>query len=516
MSARLANKLWLASARLEHMRFTAALQNPGQTQDRILAAVLTENRSSQFGLEHDFDSLTPHAFRKKVPVRSAAEYEPWLSRAAETENVLTVGRILYFEKTSGSTGKPRLIPCTVRFRAEINRAVLPWMVSLSHSYPAAFHGPSYWSISPPLRGDRTHTPSGIRIGAADAEYLTLISRILLSQILAVPQSVTDIQDPDEFYFQTLRCLLLARSLSMISIWSPAFLTVLDEHLRKRWLDLLDSLPASQRRKMGREPGTWKEIWPGLVLCSCWTDSWASRLLPAVRAILGNAAIQGKGLLATEGVSTIPFQNQTVLAVRSHFYEFRDEAGNTLLPAELEKGSAYEVILTTSGGLYRFATGDLVEVTGFLAKTPCLKFLGRNLTTDLVGEKVTEAQAALCIGSVLGRAGLDHAQAVFLPDPSSKRYTLLIHCRGPLPGSMDTLAAEAESILCENPYYSQARALGELGAVHAAPVSESEWNMLFARNAQNSGSRAGHGRVGTQKAKALLNPAVSAQEHALRI
>jgi hypothetical protein len=509
MTAGILSRLWLWSGAQEFRRFKAALQNPAETQTTTLHSILAENRHSQFGREHDFAHLNADSFSRRVPVRDAGDYEPWLSRAAETDNVLTGQRILYFERTSGTTGQSRLVPYTASFREQINRAVMAWMVSLSRSHPAAFFGPSYWSISPPLRGAAARTASGIRIGATDTEYLSPLSRILVSKILAVPGSVSQIQDADEFYFQTLRALLLTPTLSMISIWSPAFLAVLDTHLRARWKDLQASIPRSRNAKPASEPGTWKEIWPALSVLSCWTDSWAAHWQKSIQRILGDVPVQGKGLLATEGVTSIPFEGKTVLAVRSHYYEFREDQDRVLLPEELQDGRTYEVILTTGGGLYRFATGDIVEVCGFLGRTPCLRFLGRKRTTDLAGEKVTEAQAVLCINAVLRSAGSPDMRAAFLPSLPDKRYTLLIFTpHGSSPG-LAASAAQAEEILCQNPYYAQARACGELLAVNARLVTEDEWNALCNQHSLDHGAQSL--RIGTQKTRTLLDPVTDARD-----
>ena len=49
-----------------------------------------------------------------------------------------------------------------------------------------------------------------------------------------------------------------------------------------------------------------------------------------------------------------------------------------------------VIVTTGGGLWRYRLGDLVEVDGFVAATPSLRFIGRGASVSaLCGEKLNE-------------------------------------------------------------------------------------------------------------------------------
>ena len=104
------------------------------------------------------------------------------------------------------------------------------------------------------------------------------------------------------------------------------------------------------------------------------------------------AFQKKGLLATEGVITIPRANAgNVAAVLSHFLEFLDDQGRPHLVHEVEPGAEYSVAITTGGGLWRYRLGDRVRVTGFLQRTPLLEFIGKeDGVCDLRGEKLHPA------------------------------------------------------------------------------------------------------------------------------
>lgn len=57
------------------------------------------------------------------------------------------------------------------------------------------------------------------------------------------------------------------------------------------------------------------------------------------------------------------------------------------------GALYEPVLTTFSGLYRYRTGDVVRVTGFLGESPIVEFvLRRNLFLNVAGEKMSVFQA----------------------------------------------------------------------------------------------------------------------------
>lgn len=210
---------------------------------------------------------------------------------------------------------------------------------------------------------------------------------------------------------------------MLSVWSPSFM-----------LDLLDA--------MG-EPDL-PALWPDLALISCWTEAGAARDAAELRARLPHAQLQGKGLMATKGVVTVPnAQGQCVLAQRG-FFEFLHE-GQLHSPQALQHRLDYEVVMTTASGLYRYRTGDLVrpECLGRAQLAACvpscgacvighaianalaspanaagLRFMGRSgIQSDLVGEKLCEAFVSACLQGVPGACFL-------VPDAAARRYVLV--------------------------------------------------------------------------------------------
>ena len=152
----------------------------------------------------------------------------------------------------------------------------------------------------------------------------------------------------------------------------------------------------------------------------------------VQALFPSVEIQPKGLLATEGCVSFPLVEQTgaALALRSHFFEFEEvddsttehgSSGNCRLAHELSRGGRYRVVLTTSGGLYRYQLHDVVEVVGFEKQCPLLRFLGKaDRVSDLVGEKLGEPH----VRDALNRAFSAHA--------ISPRFCLVVPVAGQPP------------------------------------------------------------------------------------
>jgi hypothetical protein len=222
-------------------------------------------------------------------------------------------------------------------------------------------------------------------------------------------------------------LKTAVDLEVISVWSPTFL-----------LRLLEEIPDAQR------------CWPKLKVVSCWASGSARRYAEQLKEQLSHATIQPKGLLSTEAVVTIPGDFGQPVLVRHGFVEFAHGA-DLLLEDELEPGKEYEVVVTTASGLYRYRTGDRVQFQGHAhAGQAILEFVGRDaLTSDLVGEKLTETFVSKCLESIQGFAML-------VPDTSRPGYVLVsdqVPC--------DVQLAKIECGLMANPQYAYARKLGQL-------------------------------------------------------
>ena len=432
---------WLSMQLPEHGRFLSSCARLGEVQTARLKALVRANADTGFGQAHDFSAIrTPADFADRVPVGDhATNVQPWLERmSSPKDGQLTKQPVRFFEQTSGTTGAAKLIPFTTALRSEISRAVAGWMGGLSLETPSAFSGPAYWAISPPLI--KSHPPvAGVPVGhLEDSAYFPPQSALALSEWLVMDQTV-QAETADAFYGHTLDRLLACRDLSFVSVWSPTFFLNLDRLLRER----LD------------HDFTWSGLWPGLALLSCWTDAQSGQWTEELEERLGpGVKIQGKGLMATEGVTSVPYPGGSpVLAVRSHFYEFLDqETGDVRLAHELVVGSRHEVVLTTGGGLYRYLTGDLVEVTGHLDQAPRLCFVGRTgRSVDLVGEKLSEPQVVKALTGIRG---------FLVPRTKPTGYLLCVEEHG-LKSEDAELVGRTEMALSANPYYAQACRLGQL-------------------------------------------------------
>jgi hypothetical protein len=400
-----------------------------------LLTLLRRNADSEYGRRFGFASIAnEREYRTRVPVAAYEDLWPLIERMTHGEQgVLVSDHVIAFEETGGSTAGPKLVPHTSASLAGFRRALLPWLDDLAQAYPTIKRGRAYWAISHVARSRRA-TPAGIPIGLSDLDYFGAQLAPLASQLLAVPPSVGTETDFAKWRTATRRLLRDCADLTLISVWSPTFLEVLFRH--------------------GKMPS-----WPHLKVISCWDHGSSRGYAQALRRLFPQAHVQGKGLLATEGAVSVPLHGHAmpVLAVDSGFFEFQDDAGRIVLPAECRPGGEYQVILTTEGGLYRYALGDRVRVHGFSGEAPLLEFLGRGaLVSDLCGEKLTEP----FVLAALLPLGLRFS-AVAPDDTQSRRYVLYVDADEVSAERASGLAAQAEGALQSNPQYAYARLLGQL-------------------------------------------------------
>lgn len=489
-------------------RLAAAAQSPRASQEALLQAILTRHAGCAFGQRHGFARLRTLAdYQRAVPAAGHDAFASEIDAMARGEPSRLVDEpVLAFERTGGSGGGAKLIPLTASGLAALQQGLFAWMDDWCHAHPRLLAGSSYWSISPATRAPEV-TPGGTPIGlASDAAYFGPAAEALM-RVLCVLPAVGAITDVATWRTLTLQALLADERLALVSVWSPTFWLELCRHLRLEQDALLAALaegrwaapvpaalqahlppPAASPGRAARlaealsrpEPD-WSAVWPGLALLSCWTHASAEPWAAQLAAAFPQVTVQGKGLLATEGLVSLPLagagdgDGDPVAAITSTVLEFEDAAGHAHACDEVQTGAEYTVLLTTSAGLYRYRLGDRVRVTGWWHGAPRLRLLGRDTaSSDLCGEKLTEAFVMRCRAEAgLGRdaAGIGTTGMRLVPRLAPGPHYELVLDRAEHGHDDDAGAGEARATriagrldhaLRANPQYAYARDLGQLG------------------------------------------------------
>lgn len=335
------------------IKFHLCIKNTPQEQNKLLKRIIEQNKNCEYGKKYNFSQIkTYNNWKNQIPIIEYEDIEPYIKKT----NSLTSNTIKLYEPTSGSSGFQKLIPYTEELRREFQNGIKVWLFDLYLHNPTLLFYKSYWSISP-----KTKTESSNIGFEKDEEYFSKIEQIFLNTIMVQPNL------SGNFRKNTKKKLIEEKNdIGLISIWSPSFLnSILDNEYIE---------------------------FKNLKIISCWADSSSKIYADNLAKEYPSALIQPKGLLATEGITSFPLCNKgCIISYLSHFYEFMDENSNTFLINELEEGKTYTVILTTSGGLYRYNTHDLIKVVDFYKNLPIIEFIGRdNNVSDYFGEKISES------------------------------------------------------------------------------------------------------------------------------
>jgi hypothetical protein len=509
--------MWFAAQWPARRRFATALRNPEQAQREILQRLLASNRKCSYGRKYSFHRLAGvRDFQQAVPIVSYDDLQPWIERIKRGEQrVLTETPVLMLEKSSGSTAAAKYVPYTQALRQEFQNALAAWIGDLFTHYPQLFSGRSYWVITP-LARESERTEGGLSIGfESDDEYFGALEQHLIRQLMAVPNEVAHVGSTELSLYVTLRFLVQARDLVFISAWNPSFLVILLDKLmefgdrlaydlEKGTIDLPGGLSdnVTERlrkaaRKDVRQAGELRamlragriepsRLWQKLKLISCWTSAAAQARVQELHDCFPRVAVQGKGLLATEGVVSIPLEQcgGCVPAYTSHFLEFIEEDGSApKLVHELEAGREYSVILSTGGGFWRYRLGDRVRVAALIDAIPLLEFVGKeDGVSDLCGEKLSPAFVGKALHQVREMGLLSRGFSMLAPASEGRHYVLFTN----------GATADAEildRLLRENPHYNYCRRVGQLGPIEVFRIA-GRAEEPYIRRCEARGQRAG--------------------------
>lgn len=488
------NSTLLAITFKDFFYYKKNIPNVYEIQKKKLYNIIQKNRKTLFGKLHKFDRITSiRDYKKYVPISDYDSYIPLIERILNGEkNVLTSEEVLILQPTSGTTSGSKLIPYTESLKNEFQKAINVWLFDIFSHYPKILTGKHYWSISPVLVKKETKDKTFVGF-EDDTNYLGW-KGILLRKVLVIPPFIKDIRNIENFWYLTSYFLLKTKELAIISIWSPTFLLMILENIEKYLERLLKdiyegkvTLPEDENinfiirginplQKRAKElekafhlPITqrYSKIWPDLKLISCWQDGPSRYYAEKLLKIFPDVLIQGKGLIATEGIISFPLieAGGNLPAYTSHFLEFiPDGEENTFLINELETGEEYTVIITTGGGLYRYNLKDRVKVVKKFMGLPVLEFTGRLNFSDIVGEKLEECHIRKVIERVFEKLKIGIKFVLLAPHIENNlvNYILFIEPTEKLEKNIIIeIKKMVEEGLKENFHYKYARDIGQI-------------------------------------------------------
>lgn len=468
--------------RKKYFAFKQDMPNFKEFQQRQLRKLLTISAATEWGKERNISpEWSYQTFSKKIEPGTYESYQQDVENQMASRKAILCPDCNRYQPTSGSTSGRKWIPYSKELTAEFDMAIGPWIGDLYNTYPDIIRGKHYWSLS--------WMPDELREKLSELDDLNVFGwwqQIIMRLTMASPNSISHAKTAQAAQLATLTFLCASRDLTMLFVWSPTFALNLLEDLNLfrhelieilekgnwgNWSDKLSKIKCP-RNKMGAgilrhwegelTPEFLEILWPSMSLISAWdtasSKAWAEKL----HDYFPKAAFQGKGLFATEAVVTIPFQNQYVLAYKSHFYEFECLDDNKIIPSwELQKGQSVSPLVTTGSGFFRYRMKDRLEVTDFMDGLPCLTFRGRMNDVDLVGEKMSPEFTEILFQNLERNfQGLKGVSLLGVEDLNEKPFYLCIVEGEPfsVPDDVDFFL---EKELRKNFHYNLARDLGQL-------------------------------------------------------
>ncbi|MFI1971841.1 GH3 family domain-containing protein [Streptomyces cinnamoneus] len=499
---------------------TATLDDAAAWQDRIRTRLLTENADTAFGRHHGFGRLrTIDDYRTAVPLRTYADYEPWINRAAEGEpSVLTPQTPRLFFTTAGSTGARKRIPVTENF---LKTVYLPFFRAAmgvpATCFPDDF-GPGAVTLN--LRHDRLARPATTAsgrpsLGPSQADLrggfgVTMTEPGALAPWADLPVPVDDRRYLDKLYVRVRTAV--AHGVRSVVGHNPSMIAILPELLAQWWPAILRDLAdgtylgmsggrpdkdrARELERQAERAGapTPAVIWPRIRLLYCWTSGMASLYLPRVKELYGSGVtVLPTPPSASEGPVGVPVDRHPTagpLAVSTALYEFVDAAEDvrpdspTLLFGELEAGRDYHVVFSHVGGLHRYVLGDLAHVVDHVRGVPRVEYAGRSTLSDVAGERLREFHLFRALKATAWSTGLDVVNATFRTEEEANgpRYAVAVALR-PAPRPEEVLAFGDRldrEIARQAPRYAAARARGDLAALRVQCVPPSAFTAHWHR------------------------------------
>jgi sterol desaturase/sphingolipid hydroxylase (fatty acid hydroxylase superfamily) len=491
---------------IQGLRIAAAVRDPMRVQRALLERILRENRDTAFGRRHGFGETDSYeTFAGSVPVGDYEALRPYIDAEIERgESALTDEAPGQYVRTSGSTGRPKDIPLVSRHLDALRRIHETSVAYQYRNCPAAFAGSILAIVSPAHEGAQR---SGKPFGSASGIVAGNTPRQVQEKFV-VPPEVFTIADSRVKYLLILRCALAHRDITYIGTANATTLLALMrlyreyrprliEDLRRGTFFLEEETPPAVRSMVrsrlkpcpqradelialhaALENPRIADLWPSVQAVVTWTCASAGTAVSALRCELSpGTRVLELGYIASEFRATITLGRRSgagLPTLDTHFFEFvereRWDRGErcALTLDRIRKGVDYYIIVTTPSGLYRYFINDIVRVTGFLHRTPLLKFMQKGKgVTNLTGEKLYESQVLSAVRAAMAEIGRALRFVMMLADEETGKYHLYVEPdAGPRPLAARLAKAVDAKLARLNIEYQAKRESERLGRLDA--------------------------------------------------
>lgn len=352
---------------------------PAEAQQEVLMRLLARGRNTVWGKEHGYSSVTTQEqFAGNVPLQSYEELMPWVERLrAGEKDLLWPGEVKWFAKSSGTTSaKSKFIPITEESLEQTHyRGTRDCLVLYTALNPATkiFLGKGLT-----LGGSHQINNFSNNSLYGDLSAILIENAPAYADLIRTPPAhIALIEDFEEkMKLITEKTVEMnITSISGVPSWNLVLIknilqTTGKEHLHQVWPNL-------------------EVFFHGGVSFAPYREQYR-RLLPDPKMHYMETYNASEGFFAIQD----DLNDSSMLLMLDYgvYYEFipADESYSdnprTLTVGEVEKGVNYAMVISTDGGLWRYAIGDTVEFTSLCPHK--IKITGRTKHfINVFGEEV---------------------------------------------------------------------------------------------------------------------------------
>ena len=341
-------------ARLRYRRISNWINHPAAAQRQVLQSLITAAQYTEFGKKYNFDKLfSVKEFKKNVPLQEYDDVKPYIEKMMQGhENVLWNTPVKWFAKSSGtSNNKSKFIPISEESLKENHfQASKDVLTKYYNNFPSS---DLLTGKSLVVGGSHQLTEIGDDIHCGDLSAVLMQNSPFWGQWLRTPELSIALLDEWENKIEKLALVTAEENVTMLAgvpTWTLLLL--------KRILEI-------------KNKKTIKEVWPHLEL---YINGGVSFIPYKAQfdKIIGGPINYLEIYNASEGFIAAQEKpnDEGMLLFTEHsiFYEFMpaDEYGKptpkTIGLTKVQLNKNYAIVISTTGGLWRYLMGDTVVFT----------------------------------------------------------------------------------------------------------------------------------------------------------
>jgi len=507
--------------------------DPSFEQKQILKHIIDNGLDTKIGNKLNLSGIkTIEDFQKNIPLTDYDFYSEDIEEMVKGKtNILTKQDIVHFNVTSGTLGVPKKIPVTeehIRTFSKYNSKYINAIVC--DKLGDAWTSGKGFSLS---EGTYEVLPTGVTLGCASSLHTARMGKIIpfmknFDMMSMMYTSPIEARQPKHLgtYTRYLHALyaLKERNITYGNVTFSSYLLEIMRYIENNWQDLCNTIEtgkisndvnipedvkkiieskikkdrkrALELRKIFNEGFTSPialKIWPKLEYFICvagagfqtYTDKLKQKYLG------DNIHILYLGLTASEVFISAPIEldnPDSIIIPNSCFMEFipiengeRDLSQGIKLLGELEVGKQYELVISNVSGLLRYQLKDVIEVTGYLNKTPLIRFVQRSgYAINMYAEKTSEKALQTTAEQAIKDMNLDMNDYCVCPYTNEKggKYIFMyeLHNR-PKDINIELLRDKTESYLrLNNPVYGEVIDDGSCQKMEVKILQEETFNL----------------------------------------